>query len=224
MVFDQAVVLTNRPDSQSPYPNFKGGAGNDLAIAVAWGLSLSMGDGNDAVVSLGGAYAYMGNGNDVALGGSNGGNSFDGGEGDDYLAVSGGNNGLNGGSGADMLFGGSGKDTITFDAQDRLVFGGGGADTFRLDPYYNGGVARIADFDGTSPQHDILDLWMLGGVQKSDVSIFGYGDGQQLLYVNGNAADGRPAVAVELTGGYYSVDDMLASGVLVGVIDYGVKG
>ncbi len=215
MHFQQVAILTSRPDP-NVFPAFQGSTGNDLAIVAASVWSLAMGDGNDAVISLShGTFADMGRGNDVALGGNAGGNAFIGGEGNDYLAVAGGDgNYLDGGPGADMIFGGTGRDTISFDANDLLVFGGAGADTFRLNPFYSGGVARIADFDGTSSQHDVLDLSMFGGLARENISLFGYGLGEQLLYVEGNAGEGRPAVAI--VGVHFDgIDQAVASGALV---------
>ena len=210
----QQVVIHTQPGEDVLVTSFTGTDENDFVITVAPELSLSMGNGDDTVFSFGyRTYAIMGDGNDVALGGSAGYSSFLGGEGDDYLAVAGGDyNFLAGGNGADILIGGAGKDFLYFDANDLFVFGGGGSDRFMFDSYHNGGIVGIADFDGTSPQHDILDLSVFAVLTKDDLSLFEY-NGGQLLYVDGSATDDRPAVAI-VGVDFFSIDQALSSGAL----------
>lgn len=216
---DTFAVLNNySPAPGAQYPTYTGSDGNDFVIATAQGTSSYLIKGDDVFVSLAyGTFADMGDGDDTAFGWSSGCNSFIGGNGNDYLAVAGGDgNYLDGGAGSDSLYGGWGHDTIMFDASDKVVFGGGGSDFFRLNPYIAGGVASISDFDGSSPNHDVLDLSLFGGLAKEDLMLVGFdADGGQLLYVDGNEAFGRPPIAlvgIHFDGG---IDGAIASGALV---------
>lgn len=216
--FTKVGILNKQPKNLNEFPGFTGTDGNDLAVVVAQGWTLEMGDGDDKVISLVSTYADMGAGNDVARGGRKGGNTFLGGDDDDFLAVSGDYNYIDGGYGNDILLGGSGKDTIVFDSTDVIVHGGGGSDRFVLNPFTGVGVAEISDFNGNadSSQHDVLDLSMFGNLEAKDITLFQYDDnGGQLMYINGNEAYGRQdvvLVGVSFDGG---IDQAIADGILM---------
>jgi len=121
--------------------------------AIADGITVDAGNGNDLVNGTGGEDFLSGNnGDDIIYGldghdfmsGGNGNDSLYGGVGNDVLSGDNGNDRLDGGSGNDILAGGNGDDVLT---------GGAGADIFVFSK--GGGSDIVTDFDTA---HDQLFL------------------------------------------------------------------
>lgn len=115
------------------------------------------GDGDDTVLSAGGAYVFGGAGNDV-LTDTGTGAALYGGAGDDTLAAGPGGAYLDGGDGDDLILGGDGDDVIEGGAHrggagpegdDDIIDGGGGNDVIRG----GAGADRLSGGDGD----DIID-------------------------------------------------------------------
>jgi VCBS repeat-containing protein len=161
--------------------------------AIADGIIVNAGNGNDVVYGTGGEDTLSGgNGNDLVYGldghdslyGDNGNDSLYGGAGSDVLHGDNGNDLLDGGTGNDVLDGGNGNDTLTGGAgADLFVFGkGGGNDVVTdfdtgLDRLFLNDGAQVKSFKVEDVNHDgIQDLSIAFSNGGGSVTLLGVSD------------------------------------------------
>jgi predicted extracellular nuclease len=153
--------------------------------AIADGVTINAGNGNDVVNGTGGEDTlYGGNGNDLVYGldghdylsGGNGNDNLYGGNGNDQLYGENGNDVLDGGNGNDVLDGGNGNDTLS---------GGAGADTFVFGK--GGGNDTILDFDTAFDQLALADGVQVKSFKVADVDHDGIKD-LSIVFSNGGGS------------------------------------
>ncbi len=147
------------------------GAFNEAARDTSAHELLMMREGNDTVDGGGGDdIIYGGAGNDYLSGGA-GWDRIYGGAGDDVLSGGAGGDKIKGGSGNDILTGGAGKDQFMF-----AVFGEDGSSG-------DAGHDTITDF-----RPGVDSLFIIGGIQATDITLVDTTDGVRFVYGNNGAS------------------------------------
>jgi hypothetical protein len=150
------------------------GAGDDIVVDAGGDNTINSGDGNDRIGVLSGMNTLIGGaGDDLIIGGSN----------DDDIAGGTGNDVLSGDIGSFVF----GADRIAGGTGDDLMMGGSGADVFVFAT--NGGTDTIGTLDIdyiTLTNTTVTGPDFVSGVDRIDVSAFGFEDGAAALSAVGD--------------------------------------
>ncbi|HVF53536.1 MAG TPA: Calx-beta domain-containing protein [Actinomycetota bacterium] len=176
-----------------------GGGGHDALRGGDGPDGLLGGEGADHLSGMEGEDRLEGGDDNDTLFGGDQDDSIFGGAGPDTIHAGEGNDHASGGAGNDLVTGGGGDDGLTGDGGDDRVSGNGGSDVIK-DIWYEGGVARAPEEDGS----DFLE-----GGAGNDL-VFGLGGKDRLNGGEGDDALSSQGGADELHGG--PGDDRIGAG------------